>query len=584
MAFSLTAILGWGQERFKVNLDNIALETWCLPNVQGATQGYLTRLVNLTNNDSQPHLVSLRLVKEFDRYPGNIGEISKTVMLAPHEKATIKLRAWCRLNIPRVLRVVVDGAVQDDQIMTDTVSYYSYSSGLVKTGLLLSHDAGKHQEVFKEIVEKAVDQLGLSSSGYGRNWDYYFSISANPIEHWGDDWLDYTVFNIVVLSGREWSSLNEEKRDCLWRFLETGGILILMDGEAQVPQPWRARKRTTANETSYYVGFGRLVLMGPSISGSDPEFFFEILKDARQGGTEGQKRAELTNLNQGFSIVGKLTVPLRGFFLLMLAFVVLLGPVNMLVLGRKNRKIWLLATIPLISLGGTLAVLIYAIATEGLRPTIRREGLTILDESARKAITIGSGGVYAPLTLGERLRFDPDTELRLYIPYSQRDWATVDWTEGQSLTGGWVVSRLPFRYQTRCVETRRERLTVSGTETEGFQIVNGFGVPIESLLLADGQGAVYRAEQVAPGQKVGVQRLPQVPEGDDAADSLRILFESDWTLPHPAVTPDNPFNLRLPPNTYLAVLQGAPFMDAPLAANAHQKARSLVYGIRGTEP
>ena len=67
-------------------------------------------------------------------------------------------------------------------------------------------------------------------------------------------------------------------------------------------------------------------------------------------------------------VIENLKVPTRGIILIMLAFIVVIGPVNMIYLSRRNRRTWMLWTIPAISLVTTLLVFVYSLVREGITP------------------------------------------------------------------------------------------------------------------------------------------------------------------------------------------------------------------------
>ena len=94
----------------------------------------------------------------------------------------------------------------------------------------------------------------------------------------------------------------------------------------------------------------------------------------------------------------------------MLAFVVIIGPVNIIYLNRLKRRTWMLWTIPAISFFTTLLVFAYSLLREGITPDIRIAGLTVLDQVSHHAATFGGTAFYCPLTPSGGLNFDFETE------------------------------------------------------------------------------------------------------------------------------------------------------------------------------
>ncbi|MEJ0091569.1 MAG: hypothetical protein WDM80_17710 [Limisphaerales bacterium] len=105
-------------------------------------------------------------------------------------------------------------------------------------------------------------------------------------------------------------------------------------------------------------------------------------------------------------------IPVRGIVIIMLAFVIIIGPVNIILLNRRKRRTWMLWTIPAISVVTTLIVFAYSLLREGITPDTRISGLTMLDQPNHVASTIGVTAFYCPLTPGGGLRFDTKPRLR----------------------------------------------------------------------------------------------------------------------------------------------------------------------------
>jgi hypothetical protein len=115
--------------------------------------------------------------------------------------------------------------------------------------------------------------------------------------------------------------------------------------------------------------------------------------------------------NRAFPVVANPETPVRPLFGLMLLFAVAIGPVNLYLLARTKRRIWMLWTVPAIALATCAAVFGTMLCLEGWHARIRTEGLTLLDESTGRASTIGWTAFYTPITPRGGLHFSPDTEL-----------------------------------------------------------------------------------------------------------------------------------------------------------------------------
>ena len=84
-------------------------------------------------------------------------------------------------------------------------------------------------------------------------------------------------------------------------------------------------------------------------------------------------------------LVGETTVPVRGLLLLVICFAVGIGPVNVWLLSRRQKRMWLWWNVPAVSLVTCLAVFGYALLSEGIRGRGRTALITVLDEDAHRA-------------------------------------------------------------------------------------------------------------------------------------------------------------------------------------------------------
>ena len=230
--------------------------------------------------------------------------------------------------------------------------------------------------------------------------------------------------------------------------------------------------------------------------------------------------------NTIFPVVNKLGIPVRGLFLLMLLFAVTIGPLNLILLSRRKRRIWMLWTTPVISLVTCFAVFAYATFGEGWNRHARTEGLTILDERVRRAATIGWAGFYSALTPSEGLRFGYETEVTP-LPQSLTTTTarTVDWTHDQHLANGWVTARIPAHFMVRKSELRRERITVRREADAGLRIVNGLGADISEFWLADKDGTIYSTTGIFAGAEAKLTALEE--KRLDTSDEMFLFEMSD---------------------------------------------------------
>ncbi|MBL8190521.1 MAG: hypothetical protein JNK38_21060 [Acidobacteria bacterium] len=252
---------------------------------------------------------------------------------------------------------------------------------------------------------------------------------------------------------------------------------------------------------------------------------------------------------------------------------------NLIWLAKKKRKIWMLWTIPAISLLTCLIVAGFSLLGEGWNATTKTEALTILDETVHRATTIGWAGFYSPITPSEGLHFNYDTELAPQVPQYWDYRRTLperkmDWTNNQHLESGWIAARIPTFFKVRKSEARRERLNIRQTG-DGATLVNGLGADIAQVWWADANGKIYSAESIAAGAQASMRATDL--KASALPDRLRKVYNGDWLKEFKAFA-EKPEDVLMP-NCYLAVLNGAPFVEEGLKDVKLRAARNLVYGV-----
>jgi hypothetical protein len=285
--------------------------------------------------------------------------------------------------------------------------------------------------------------------------------------------------------------------------------------------------------------------------------------------------------------------------LLMLAFVLIIGPLNLFILSRMQRRIWLLWTIPAVALLTTTGMFAYSFFREGFTPDVRIEGLTYLDQVNRRAASMGLAAFYCPLTPSEGLFFSSETEATPLVEawdYRSSSQREMDWTRGQHLGRGWVSARVPAHFALRKAENRRERLQLERSGNR-LSIVNGLGAEITSLQLRDEAGQIHFASKVPAGQKAGLTLStidPVAPLPGSNATPLPVnstnqvdlsnarAFAHKCGLGPLASNVVAEASAFLAPGTYIAELDGNPFLENALVSKgraSRNRVKSIVYGV-----
>ncbi len=528
------------------------------PALGDTVHGYVPFRFRLRNLGSQPHRVTLRVPRPT---AGPLLYAARTVQVAP---GTTAVATVYQPPLP------VEGG--EATVLVDGTSH--------RIGIPWSNHAQSPGRWHSPPDEQTV-QILISPAM--RRWylppedeTTLFSRLQEGMAAWSPEWLAYSRFDAVAVTAEELLQAPDGVRDALEQFTECGGVL-LVGGPWTPPASWAGPEGSEA-------GFGHcFVLDTPEEAARAWPNAKTFIRETAQ--TLGRDRC-LTDAHREFPVVSSLAVPLVGMLGLMLLFVIVIGPVNLVVTSRLKRRLWMLWTIPILSALTCGLVVAFALFSEGITPRRRTSTVTILDEAARRATTLGQAAYYAPLAAGG-LRFSPDTELTslslqrdggfslFFGGYGQASHVgggrVVDWTEDQHLVSGWIAPRVPAHFRVRKSARSLARLQVREGEDGSLRAVNGLGADAERILLCDGQGRTLEARDVKAGAEATLRVIPtrRIP-----AQQPRDLFRGAWR----AGTA-----VRLTEWTYAASLNGSPFLEAGLEHTRVLEETALVYGILARE-
>jgi len=561
-----------------------------------SSSGYDEYRVTVTNRSlTKSHRVTVAMYGS--SYLDNVSEARRSVEVAPSSTATVSMFKLVSGG-GGVWRVTIDGERQSEAVNVDTS----------RTSAWVSHS----QNAFYVLSSRDVEKTGLMNeasvvegfkNASGENEVAYLSYKS-PASEWSGNWVGYSGFDAVAITAEELREAPDAVRSALWHFAECGGSLLII-GAWEIPPQWRSRRARSLEVTveggggvttktvpptvsdlaqTYYAGFGQVTMIAAAdVKNLLPAQWRVIKQSWKNSRLAEEHYGDIVDINNAFPVVERIGIPVRGLFVLMLAFVVVIGPINLIWLARRRKKIWMLWTVPIIALVACLAVTGFALLGEGVDATSRTESFTILDESSHRATTVGWTAFYAPIAPREGLHFGYDTELAPVTPDHWRysgGWAerTIDFSNDQHLDSGWVTARVPAYFKFRKSETRRERVTIRRSGVS-ISVVNGLGADINELWLADLDGKVYSAKEIRAGAeaKLSLKNFGIVQK----RAGLRGLFTGEWLAEMKAAERDP--QLYLGPGCYLAALDVSPFVEEGLKGVETRKAHTLVYGVGAEE-
>jgi len=390
------------------------------------------------------------------------------------------------------------------------------------------------------------------------------------------DWLGYTSLRAVFIGTKEWSRLSGVQREALLTWTASGGDLMFVDGDLNTllpdPQTRPAGMTTDGNALARYY-FGHILFV--KSEDITTRGLADVLSATRIPEDSGRslpanRAPDWLRLGEnGFRlpIPGVEGVPARSYMAILVAFSVLIGPVNYALLWRKKRQVLLVLTAPLISVAFLVLLAGYALLGEGIGIKGRAESFTVLDQTTKHAATRATVSLYAAgMAPWNGLRFSRSTAI---FPTGMdgtgsREPEAIDLTESQQFSSGIVRARAPSNFEEISYRLARERLSFSRTGGN-ITVVNALGANVSNLMYRSGGNLYVLSAPLRAGEQATMRAAGK-------GDSLALPPKFQSIAAHQQ------------DDTYLAYLDHSPFLETGVPNVEERGSRHIVFGYAGEEP
>ncbi|HEX7809946.1 MAG TPA: hypothetical protein VF608_14515, partial [Thermoanaerobaculia bacterium] len=512
-ALALFAILAIATPMFAVTFGDIDITT---RKEFGPPQlgFYFEQRFHIANRSRDSHAVRITLEGTANR--GGEDRASRTFQIPGKSETIVAVPVLVTgYYTPSEAIIAIDGSVQSDRVQLSQLSSWEQQSN---PNVLVSRSVQHPNVTTVDIVRPDVA----------------------PSE-WSSSWLQYDRFDAIIVTSADWNELPPPVQNAIHRWTFAGGTLVFSDPPDPMPV-------VSVRSTDGRYGLGRIIVF------PDGKVEVEQIKPSLQWRTRDDA-VHVSAVNE-LPLLDEDRLPVRGLFGVLLIFAVVGGPVNLFLLAKKNRRLWIFGSIPLLAIATSFLLVGATIASEGWVRIERSLSITFLDESLGQAATLGWSGYYATVSPRGAVRFAPDTELRTTVGRGNRN-ADTTWDDGQRLFGSWVGTRVPTYFVVRKSEQRRERLPLR-VDGKGLAGVNGLGSHIEHVWAANMNGEIFEAKNVEPGKAFTLAPSREFPKiGTPLYDPERMMHLDTWVLLLQNARKD-PSRMLLP-GTYVAELRDSPF-------------------------
>ena len=358
---------------------------------------------------------------------------------------------YSRPYLPRVRR-------RHDVLKTRQLPWIAISPGLARVKVRSAYRRARyrqeHQDA-KNLSDEEIDRKVEKVSSY-------VSEIVLPDYRNFRTWQDLSGYDLFVIRDTDWPALGETFRTVLPDWVASGGCVAFV-GETFEGLP-----------AAGPLGLGRIChcldeqQLGAKIAAFvDTSVRMQCLRGVESPLESAQAAREAEMAFRG-------ETPFALILLVLSAFTIVAGPVVVLILARKNKRINLLWVFPLVSVLFSIAVAGVCVFAKGIDPELRQFAYTLVDEAAGKVVTVQDDVIMAPFPISGELRYSAQGTLA----YSCGDNASAG--EAIFYTGdafifrhGWTPALWPVVFRTvrvwdisdEAVKAVRGAVTAEGLET-----------------------------------------------------------------------------------------------------------------------
>lgn len=309
----------------------------------------------------------------------------------------------------------------------------------------------------------------------------------------------YSSMDAFFLEQKDLDAMDRSHKTALLEWVNGGGTLLVNNLDK------------TRNAEGQY-GSGRIKAC--SVDTQKTESMKNFYKDSVGG--KKKARGSLTPcesmLTDGNAESYAMNLP-AGTSLFLIAFVILVGPVNLWVFAPKAHRQRLFWTMPLISLGGSLILIVYILAADGFGGKGERVALVRLSPDSPSALVAQSQISKTGILTASDFPLDEFTLLAVEKPEVRRrtaSWvpATGGYCDGK-MAYGYFASRSGMRHHLLRYVPTRAQVSLVSAEVNGAPVVQTtLPVALKEFVYRDKSGKDWVADSVPPGTKVPLKPSP----------------------------------------------------------------------------
>jgi len=363
----------------------------------------------------------------------------------------------------------------------------------------------------------------LSSSSSGHRADVNFAGSFSP-ESLSSNWQSYLGYDTMMLTSAEWQLISPGAKTAILKWNRLGGHLIIYGTTKQVVLPSLGipSEGGSALETSRSWGTVTTLPL-PTSSNLDPVETVNLV--------DTRKPTQFENHLEEFS---SKSWPLQTFFgersfnpiffiLILLAFAIIVGPVNLFIFAKSGQRHRLFVTTPIISLSASLLLLIVIFLQDGFGGKGHRLAFIEIRPDENTAFMQQEQIARTGVLFATTFETDAHSHVSPLALRASRWTRITDDNQGggaryrvantdnnqTKLSGDWFKARSEYGHLITSVQATRSRLELLSSDGPPT-LTSTFDYPLSKIYYIDQNGEHWESTQeLSSGGKVQLSKISE---------------------------------------------------------------------------
>ncbi len=461
--------------------------------------GYHPVRVTIANHQLIPHRIFLNFECSSD-YNQKLNNTSNySFSIEPGKVATydilVPLTPQNGTSSYEQFKVRLSGSMGDSEF-NETVRF-----SIGQPAVLISETL--HTPNGSSLDAELASRLGSSSrhySGYN-HFASHFSPSQLP-----DDWRAFSGFDTIMMTDNDWMMIPPGAKNAILAWVRLGGHLVIYSEGSPTPNSLGLPTNSS---------FGKYEIK--PITGNKLNHKATVnLAFTREHDTRIQSvTKDFKSKWHLQDILGEKTFNSTAFILILVAFGIIVGPINLFVFAKSGRRHRLFITTPIISVATSLILIVLIIFEDGfggegkrltlmeVRPDDQQNAAFVVQEQFSRtgvmtspSFSIDASALFVPVVIDSnrwsRFTGDHETSGNYDIqPEGGKLFVKGSWFQSRSEQGQLLTAVVPTR-------GRIER------SQQADKIISSFDFPIKTLLFKDDDGNWHRAENLSKGKAIAL--------------------------------------------------------------------------------